>query len=201
MVEIHEISRTDTAKGISMTRGVHHLALTTEDMKTTTEFYVRVVGMNLVHAIKVPPGLGAGPGNRGNPPFEEIRHYFFDMGNDSLLAFFEIPKNEKKQSDRDDIGGMQHVAFSLTVERFTEIQSRLTEHGVEFDGPMDILPGLQSIYFHDPNGIRLEACCQPSAGEVPDVIGSVIQSAATARLELDTLDAGEAWVAEMIRNL
>ena len=184
-----------------VTRGVHHLALTTEDMKVTTEFLVRVVGMPLVHAMTVPPGVGVGPGNRGNPPYEEIRHYFFDMGNDSLLAYFEIPKNEKKQSDRDDIGGMQHLAFTVTVERFAEIQSRLSEHGVEFDGPIDILPGLQSIYFYDPSGIRFEACCEPTAGEAPGVVESVLQSATTARIELDTLDADEAWVAEMTRNL
>ncbi len=73
-------------------RGVHHLALCTDDMKATIDFYVDVLGMPLVHAMKVPPGLGTGPGNRGNPPYERVRHYFFDMGNDSLLAFFEIPK-------------------------------------------------------------------------------------------------------------
>src|SRR6202030_3176951 len=71
------------------TRGVHHLALCTDDMKATIDFYVEVLGMPLVHAMKVPPGLGTGPGNRGNPPYEQVRHYFFDMGNDSLLAFFE----------------------------------------------------------------------------------------------------------------
>lgn len=201
MAETDTNSRTDTAKGMPVTRGVHHLALTTDDMKITTEFYVRVVGMPLVHAMTVPPGVGVGPLNRGNPPYEEIRHYFFDMGGDSLLAFFEIPASEKQQSDRDDIGGMQHVAFTVTVDRFAEIQSRLTEHGVEFDGPIDILPGLQSIYFYDPSGIRLEACCQPTAGEAPGVIGSVLQNAATARLELDTLDADAGWVAEMTRNL
>src|ERR1700751_3120940 len=74
-----------------LTRGVHHLALNTEDMKKTIEFYVDVLGMPLIHAMKVPPGLGKGQGNRGNPPYEEIRHYFFDMGNDSVIGFFEIP--------------------------------------------------------------------------------------------------------------
>ena len=59
--------------------GVHHLALNTDDMKMTVDFYTDVLGMRLVHAMKVPPGLGTGPGNRGNPPFEEVRHYFFDM--------------------------------------------------------------------------------------------------------------------------
>ena len=40
-------------------RGVHHLALCTDDMKATIDFYVEVLGMPLVHAMKVPPGLGA----------------------------------------------------------------------------------------------------------------------------------------------
>jgi catechol 2,3-dioxygenase-like lactoylglutathione lyase family enzyme len=48
-------------------RGVHHLALCTDDMKATIDFYVDVLGMPLVHAMKVPHGLGTGPGNRGNP--------------------------------------------------------------------------------------------------------------------------------------
>ena len=65
------------------TRGVHHLALCTDDMKATIDFYGEVLGMPLVHAMKVPPGLGTGPGNRGNPPYEQVRHYFFDMGNGS----------------------------------------------------------------------------------------------------------------------
>src|ERR1043165_6600928 len=53
--------------------GVHHLALNTDDMKMTVDFYTGVLGMRLVHAMKVPPGLGTGPGNRGNPRFEEVR--------------------------------------------------------------------------------------------------------------------------------
>ena len=72
-------------------RGIHHLALTTDDMKVTTDFYANVLGMPLVHAMKVPEGVGT-KDNRGNPPYECIRHYFFDMGNDSLCAFFEIPR-------------------------------------------------------------------------------------------------------------
>src|ERR1700722_493677 len=83
-------------------RGVHHLALNTDDMKSTLEFYTEVLGMSLAHAMKVPPGLGTGPNNRGNPPYENIRHYLFDMGNDSVLAFFEIPKGAQGHCDRND---------------------------------------------------------------------------------------------------
>jgi catechol 2,3-dioxygenase-like lactoylglutathione lyase family enzyme len=173
------------------TRGIHHLALNTEDMRATVDFYARVVGMPLVHAMKVPPGLGTGPGNRGNPPYEEIRHYFFDMGNDSLLAFFEIPRGAEPRVKRDAIGGMQHVAFAVTPKNFAALRKRLREANVACDGPIDILPGLISVYFFDPNGIRLEACCQPAARDKPRVIGSVQQTRGEARKELATIDP--AW--------
>jgi hypothetical protein len=141
--------------------------------------------------MKVPPGLGTGPGNRGNPPYEEIRHYFFDMGNDSLLAFFEMPRGAEPKVKRDAIGGMQHVAFAVTPANFEALQKRLRDAGVAYDGPIDILPGLISVYFLDPNGIRLEACCEPAKGEAPGVIGSVKQTRAEAALELDSIEP--AW--------
>src|SRR5271165_2661561 len=96
-------------------RGVHHLALNTDDMKMTIDFYANVLGMPLVHASRVPPGVGTKQ-NRGNPPFENLRHYFFDMGNDSLLAFFEIPKGAKPKGDRDAIAAMQHCSFATSAE-------------------------------------------------------------------------------------
>jgi catechol 2,3-dioxygenase-like lactoylglutathione lyase family enzyme len=169
------------------TRGVHHLVLNTEDMAMTVAFYTKVLGMPLVHAMKVPAGLGTGPGNRGNPPYEEIRHYFFDMGNDSLLAFFEMPKGKESRARRDGIGGMQHVAFAATPAAFKALQRRLRKAGVAFDGPLDVLPGLVSIYFLDPNGTRLEACCQSAAGARQRVVGSVRQTRAQMRKELGTL--------------
>ena len=73
MAETDTISRTDTAHGNAVTRGVHHLALTTEDMKVTTEFYVRVVGMPLVHAMKVPPGMGSLHAWRAMRPVTQYR--------------------------------------------------------------------------------------------------------------------------------
>jgi catechol 2,3-dioxygenase-like lactoylglutathione lyase family enzyme len=175
---------------MSITRGIHHLALNTEDMRMTVDFYTRVVGMPLVHAMKVPAGLGTGPANRGNPPYEKIRHYFFDMGNDSLLAFFEIPRGAEPHVKRDGIGGMQHVAFAATVQNFEALQKRLRDAGVAYDGPIDILPGLVSIYFFDPNGIRLEACCEPAKAEKPGVVESVRQTRDEAHAELQSVDRG-----------
>jgi catechol 2,3-dioxygenase-like lactoylglutathione lyase family enzyme len=191
----------NAADNTPMTRGVHHLALTTEDMKATTEFFVDILGMKLVHAMKVPAGLGTGPNNRGNPPYESIRHYFFDMGNDSLLAFFEIPKGAEPAANRNAIGGMQHVAFVVTDNRFREIEQRLKDNNIEYNGPTPQLLGLIGIYFYDPNGIRMEMACQPADGENPDVMTCNTQTRSVARAELETLTDDGAWIDSMVRNL
>ena len=191
----------NTADNTPMTRGVHHLALTTEDMKATTEFFVDIIGLPLIHAMKVPAGLGTGPNNRGNPPYEVIRHYFFDMGNDSLLAFFEIPKGKEPAANRNAIGGMQHVAFVVTEKRFYEIEQRLKDKGIEYNGPTPQLPGLIGIYFYDPNGIRMEMACQPADGENPEIMTCNTQTRAVARAELETLTDDQAWIDKMLCTL
>jgi catechol 2,3-dioxygenase-like lactoylglutathione lyase family enzyme len=175
--------------------GVHHLALNTDDMKMTADFYVGVLGMRLVHAMKVPPGVGTGPGNRGNPPFEEIRHYFFDMGRDGLLAFFEIPKGEKPQGDRDAIAMMQHVSFAVSPASQKQIRARLEAAGVTFQGPLEVLPGVYSIYCFDPNNIRLEFSCQPEDGEGdPRIVAGQRQTKEVALKELRSLTSDKAWL-------
>lgn len=184
-----------------LTRGVHHLALTTEDMKMTTDFYVNVLGMPLVHAMRVPEGLGTGPANRGNPPYERVRHYFFDMGNDSLLAFFEIPTGAEPQSNRNAIGGMQHLALVVSASRFKDIEHRLEAHGVAHSGVIPQLPGMVGVYFYDPNGIRLEFACQPDDGELPGVLACNTQTKAQARAELEDLNADSEWVAQMLSGM
>ncbi len=190
------------ARAGAQTRGVHHLALCTDDIKTTTEFYVRILGMPLVHAMKVPAGLGTGAGNRGNPPYEEVRHYFFDMGNDSTLAFFEIPRGREPQGNRNSIGSMQHCAFVVTPERFAALEARLRSHNIPYVGPIPQLPGLDGIYFLDPNGVRLEFACQPANGAAPSVIDCVAQTREEAGAELRTLPGVDAaWLEEMTAAL
>jgi catechol 2,3-dioxygenase-like lactoylglutathione lyase family enzyme len=179
-------------------RGVHHLALNTDDMKVTIDFYVDVLGLPLIHALKVPPGLGTGSGNRGNPPFENLRHYFFDMGNDSTLAFFELPKHAKERGDRDAVAAMQHLAFATSEDGANALMERLASRGIETLGPIETLPGLFSLYFFDPNGIRLEVAWRPvdAPGDLR-VIESVGQSRDALLEELATLHDDPAWLAHV----
>jgi catechol 2,3-dioxygenase-like lactoylglutathione lyase family enzyme len=175
--------------------GVHHLALNTGDMAATIDFYAGVLGFPLVHALRVPPGVGVGPANRGNPPFENLRHYFFDMGGDSLLAFFELPADQVGRADRNAIGGMQHVSFAVDEPRATAIRAALQARDIDILGPIDIGAGTWSIYFIDPNNIRLEMSWQMQDDANIDVLGHWSQGQAEIMKELRTLDAGRDWSA------
>ena len=184
---------------LPLSRGVHHLALNTDDMKMTLDFYTRVLGMPLVHALKVPPGLGTGSGNRGNPPFENIRHYFLDAGGDSLLAFFEIPKGAKPKADRDAIGTMQHVSFAVSEEKFNQVKKNIEEAKLPYLGPINVGSDTWSIYFFDPNGIRLEFSHQREAE--PRVVERWKQTKSEALQELKTLSDDKAWLETMVAHL
>jgi catechol 2,3-dioxygenase-like lactoylglutathione lyase family enzyme len=186
-------------QGGPLSRGVHHLALNTDDMKMTLDFYVGVLGMPLVHALKVPPGLGTGPANRGNPPFENIRHYFLDAGGDSLVAFFEIPKGAKPKGDRDAIGTMQHVSFAVSEERFNDLKERIEAAGLPYLGPINVGCDTWSMYFFDPNGIRLEFSHQKEAE--PRVIARWRQTRGEALQELRTLNNDQNWLETMVAHL
>jgi len=183
------------------TRGIHHLALNTDDMKATVDFYTRVLGMPLVHALRVPPGVGVGPGNRGNPPFENLRHYFFDAGGDTLVAFFEMPKGAKEKGDRDALAGMQHCSFTTSKAQFDVLHQRLQDEGVALIGPVCVGAQTWSLYFFDPNGIRLELSWQEHDGDDVRVVQRWTQTQAEAQEELKTLSVDDAWLASVTAHL
>ena len=124
------------------------------------------------------------------------------MGNDSVLAFFEIPRGKEPKGNRNAIGSMQHCAFVVTPPVFHAIQTRLKQHGIVYVGPLPQLPGLDGIYFFDPNGIRLEFACQNADGEHPDVVENLAQTKQQAESELRTLQGvDESWLKEMTAAL
>ena len=66
----------------------------------TLDFYVRILGMPLVHGLRTParPARCRAGHGMGVPPYPKIAHFFLDMGGDSLLAFFEYPKGVAARS-------------------------------------------------------------------------------------------------------
>ncbi|MBI3514280.1 MAG: VOC family protein [Proteobacteria bacterium] len=176
------------------TRGIDHLAFVTDDLPATMDFYTRVLQMQLVHVRRVPYER-----DRGQPPYDNLRHYFFNMGNDTLLAFFEYPKGLERQN-RDLPGGMQHIAFHLPRARFDAMVEHVKSCGVPVIGPVPLGGRFWSAYFYDNNGIRLELAT--SLDETTSaVVESVLQTADEARAELATLFDNpadvERWLAHM----
>ncbi len=175
-------------------RGIDHLAFVTDDLPATMDFYTRVLQMQLVHVRRVPFER-----DRGQPPYENLRHYFFNMGHDQLLAFFEYPPGLERQN-RDRPGGMQHVAFYVSPDRFDALVEHVKSSGVNVIGPMALGGRFWSAYFYDPNGIRLELATN-RLPEAAGVIESVLQTEEEAREELGTLfpdpQQVQAWLDRM----
>jgi catechol 2,3-dioxygenase-like lactoylglutathione lyase family enzyme len=189
----------DAGDGKPALRGIHHLAIVTEDMRATLDFYVRVLGMPLVHALTTSSHATHG---KGAPPFRSIPHLFLDMGGDSLLAFFEYPKGAVGAAERDRLGAMQHVSFACGPKRFHEMLERVKAAGIPLaGGPVKVIdPAIHSFYFFDPvNGTRLEIVSDFDGDEQGlRVVRSVDQSEATLRAELAKVSDDPAWIDEMI---
>ena len=128
-------------------RGINHMALVTPDMDATVRFYHGVLGMPLVATLR------AGP----------MRHYFFEMGPQNTIAFFEVPgmatfaKAAGAPTDRTI--QLDHLSFNVPDEHTLELlRKRLLEAGSEVTTVVDHRI-IKSVYFTDPNGIALEASC------------------------------------------
>ena len=176
------------------TRGVDHLAIVSDDMPAAMDFYTRVLGFQLVHVRRVPYEQ-----DRGQPPYGNLRHYFFNMGNDSLFAVFEYPKGLPRQN-RDHVGGMQHVAFHVPPERFDALIERVKGLGVKVIGPVPLGGRFWSAYLFDPWGTRLEFATDRS-GVQQGVVESVLQTEDEARAELETLFDDPATVEKWLRQM
>jgi len=129
----------------STARGIHHLALICSDADKTVRFYQDVLGFPLIEIME-------------NRDYQGSAHFFFDLGNDNLLAFFDFPGLEVPPW-LETLGSMQHVAISVTVETFAAVRDRLDAEGVKYFGANDEIP--LSIYFRGPDGERIELIAEP----------------------------------------
>jgi catechol 2,3-dioxygenase-like lactoylglutathione lyase family enzyme len=125
--------------------GVNHLAMVTGDMDRTIRFWRDLLGMRLV------AGLGQ-PG---------YRHYFFQISETDLLAFFEWPSVKpvvKKEHGRPVSGPyiFDHVSFGVeTEDDLWQLKDKLEAAGFPVSDAIDH-GFIHSIYAFDPNGIPIE---------------------------------------------
>lgn len=140
-------------------RKIHHVAYRCKDAKETVEWYGRHLGMKFVLAI----AEDQVPSTHEPDPY---MHVFLDAGGGNVLAFFEIPKSPAMGRDANTPAWVQHIAFEVgTVQELEETKAKLEAAGIPVIGITDHTI-FQSIYFHDPNGHRVELAANTGTPEM-----------------------------------
>jgi catechol 2,3-dioxygenase-like lactoylglutathione lyase family enzyme len=126
----------------STARGLHHTALISSDVERTVRFYQDVLGFPLTELIE-------------NRDYPGSSHFFFDIGNGNLVAFFDFPGLDVGPY-AEVLGGLHHMAISVDPDRWQQLVERLAAAGV----PHEVHSGV-SVYFRDPDGARIELIADP----------------------------------------
>jgi len=126
----------------SSARGIHHTALLSSDVERTIRFYQGILEFPLTEIIE-------------NRDYEGSNHFFFDVGHGNLLAFFDFPGLDVGPY-AEVLGGLHHLAISVTKESWNHLRSKLDAAGV----PYQVESGA-SIYLRDPDGARIELLADP----------------------------------------
>ena len=126
----------------SSARGIHHTALLSSDVERTIRFYTEVLEFPLTEIIE-------------NRDYEGSNHFFFDVGNGNLLAFFDFPGLDLGPY-AEVLGGLHHLAISVTPEKWAALRANLDKAEVPY-----LEESGASIYFRDPDGARLELLADP----------------------------------------
>jgi catechol 2,3-dioxygenase-like lactoylglutathione lyase family enzyme len=126
----------------SSARGLHHLALLSSDVEATIAFYQDLLEFPLTELFE-------------NRDYQGSTHFFFDIGNGNLLAFFDFPGLDLGPY-AEVLGGLHHIAISVEPERWEHLRGKLRDAGV----PTMEMSG-SSVYFSGPDGERLELIKDP----------------------------------------
>ncbi|HEY6426988.1 MAG TPA: VOC family protein [Acidimicrobiales bacterium] len=150
-------------------RMLHHVAYVTYDSEGTADFYTRVMGMPMVNAV-MDDHL---PSTGDRTPYF---HTFFRIGDGSTIAFFESPGlPPTPEPPAPAFKNFNHIALEVPtkadVDQWREwlerngVDVRLVDHHI-----------IYSLYFEDPNGVRLEitATIDPSWNDQPEFAATAL---------------------------
>lgn len=126
----------------SSARGLHHVAIVCADVETTVRFYQELLEFPLTEVIE-------------NRDYAGSTHFFFDIGNDNLIAFFDFP-GLVVGPYAEVLGGLHHLAISVDPGRWQHLKDKLDAAGVDY-----LLESGSSIYLKDPDGTRVELISDP----------------------------------------
>jgi len=142
---------------------LHHFAYRCADAEETRRFYEDLLGLPLVHVIR----SERVPSTGEHCPYV---HIFFEMKDGSYIAFFDLGDNQKSEPSPNTPAWVNHLALEVdSMDDLLAARQRLVDAGVDVIGPTNH-GFVSSIYFFDPNGIRLELTTRTDSSvlEAPD---------------------------------
>ncbi|HSI56146.1 MAG TPA: VOC family protein [Ideonella sp.] len=153
-------------------QGLHHFAWRCRDAEQTRHFYEDLLGLPLVHVIRKEHVPSTGE-------YCPYVHIFFRMADGSHIAFFDLGDDTAAEPSPNTPAWVNHIALRVaSTDDLARMQARLQAHGVEVIGVVDHDGYIHSIYFFDPNGLRLELTVEVAE---PQVVSGY---AATAHADL-----------------
>jgi glyoxylase I family protein len=163
---------------------LHHYAYRARDAEETRRFYEDILGLPLYHIIQSDHVPSTGE-------FCPYTHFFFRLQDGSFIAFFDLGDDVKCEPSPNTPLWVNHISFRVdSMQSLLDMKARLEANGIEVLGPTDHHI-FHSIYFFDPNGIRLELTAQ-LANEF-----QMLQESKTAHARLDEWTRRkEQWRAE-----
>ena len=132
---------------------LHHFAYKAKDAEETRHFYEDLLGLPLYHIIQSDHVPSTGE-------YCPYTHFFFRLQDGSFIAFFDLGDDEAALPSPNTPKWVNHISFRVnTVQELEDTKTRLQAGGIEVLGVTDHHI-FKSIYFFDPNGIRLELTAQ-----------------------------------------
>ena len=139
-----------------MIKKLHHVAYRCKDAQETVDFYTNLLGMKYSMALSE----DRVPSTGERSPY---MHIFFEMEDGSSLAFFEVPESPEMRLDPNTPAWVQHLALEVgSMDDLVAAKKRLEDAGVDVVGVTDH-SFVQSIYFFDPSGHRMELTVRTDA--------------------------------------
>ena len=133
-------------------RGLHHAAYRCRDAEETRHFYEDILGMRLVHVVTAD--------HVSTGQTTSFAHVFFEMTDGSCIAFFDLGDNIKAEPSPNTPAWVNHIAFKVKdADALNAMKARLEANKIDVVGITDH-EFVHSIYFFDPNGVRLEFTTQ-----------------------------------------
>lgn len=132
---------------------LHHFAYRAKDAEETRHFYEDILGLPLYHIIQSDHVPSTGE-------YCPYTHFFFRLQDGSFIAFFDLGNDEAALPSPNTPAWVNHISFRVDSQQaLRDMKERLEANGVEVLGITDHHI-FHSIYFFDPNGVRLELTAQ-----------------------------------------